>query len=106
VRHKKYISASVKSVKKSFYKTKSKVKRYEQMLMLSNRSLNRKQGFFDDQYSASSEKYTQKNFIKKNIKFFKNFNNVIKSVGFKKNLKYKNPSKKPIKINSDNVYKF
>jgi hypothetical protein len=106
IRHKKYSAASVKSVKKNYYNTKSKIKRYEQMLMLSSRSLQKKQGFFDDQYSVSSEKYTQKNFNKNNIKFFKNFNDVITSVCFKKNLKINSIKKQPININSGNLIKF
>jgi hypothetical protein len=106
IRHKKYSAASVKSVKKNYYNTKSKIKRYEQMLMLSSRSLQKKQGFFDDQYSFSSEKYTQKNFNKNNLKFFKNFNDVIKSIGFKKNLKINKIKTPPININSVNLIKF
>ena len=79
IRHRKYNASSAKSIRKKYYDTRSKIKRYEQMLLKSNKGIDVRQGFLDDQYSFSSEKYTQVLFKKKNIKFFKKFNEIIKN---------------------------
>jgi len=106
VRHKRYSAASVNSVKKKYYRTKSKIKRYEQMLMLSNRNFKKKQGFFDDQYSFSSEKHTQKNFDKNNIKFFKKFNEEIKNIKIHNRTINSIDKKKVIKLKYSNLIIF